>query len=179
VNDGYRVQVHGDQNSMRGAPWDSARVMSNPSDLRAWSEVVVLKIDRMLVDLIFEMLTRKQVIEYLNKKGYTRTEAILREESAHVDKDGRPIPQNENQGMEKYRKAFDLLSSWIDQNLDVYKVSCWLHNTTQSLTWADRITKGLMASIHLFISGAGRRLFKRGNSVPSKVQVDVRTCTRR
>ena len=64
-----------------------------------------------------------QVIEYLNKKGYTRTEATLREESAHIDKDGRPIPpQGEGYGVDKYRKAFELLSNWIDQNLDVYKV---------------------------------------------------------
>ena len=31
------------------------------------------------------------VIEYLNKKGYSRTEAMLRVESAHVGEDGRPI----------------------------------------------------------------------------------------
>ena len=31
------------------------------------------------------------VIEYLSKKGYSRTEAMLRVESAHIDADGRPI----------------------------------------------------------------------------------------
>lgn len=31
------------------------------------------------------------VIEYLNKKGYSRTEAMLRVESAHIDAEGRPI----------------------------------------------------------------------------------------
>jgi transcription initiation factor TFIID subunit 5 len=31
------------------------------------------------------------VMEYLSKKGYSRTEAMLRVESAHTDADGRPI----------------------------------------------------------------------------------------
>jgi transcription initiation factor TFIID subunit 5 len=66
----------------------------------------------------------QQVIEYLMKKGYTRTEQVLRQESTHVDKDGRPmIDRVEDYGNEKYLKAFELLSSWIEQNLDVYKVS--------------------------------------------------------
>jgi transcription initiation factor TFIID subunit 5 len=30
-------------------------------------------------------------MEYLSKKGYSRTEAMLRVESAHTDADGRPI----------------------------------------------------------------------------------------
>jgi len=58
------------------------------------------------------------------KKGYTRTEQTLRAESANVDKDGRPIfDRAEDHGSEKYRRAFELLSAWIDQNLDIYKVS--------------------------------------------------------
>lgn len=31
------------------------------------------------------------VIEYLSKKGYQKTEAMLRMESAHTDAEGRPI----------------------------------------------------------------------------------------
>lgn len=31
------------------------------------------------------------VMEYLSKKGYSKTEAMLRVESAHTDADGRPI----------------------------------------------------------------------------------------
>jgi transcription initiation factor TFIID subunit 5 len=65
-----------------------------------------------------------QVIEYLMKKGYTRTEQVLRQESAHVDKEGRPIfDRPEEYGNEKYIKGFELLASWIEQNLDIYKVS--------------------------------------------------------
>jgi transcription initiation factor TFIID subunit 5 len=57
------------------------------------------------------------------KKGYTRTEQTLRQESAHVDKEGRPISVREDYGNEKYRRAFELLTGWIDQNLDIYKVN--------------------------------------------------------
>jgi transcription initiation factor TFIID subunit 5 len=31
------------------------------------------------------------VMEYLSKKGYSKTEAMLRVESAHTDAEGRPI----------------------------------------------------------------------------------------
>lgn len=63
-----------------------------------------------------------QVIEYLMKKGYLRTEQVLRQESAQVDKDGRPIFGRDEYGNEKYIRGFELLSSWIDSNLDIYKV---------------------------------------------------------
>lgn len=63
-----------------------------------------------------------QVIEYLMKKGYLRTEQVLRQESAQVDKDGRPVFDRDEYGNEKYIRGFELLSSWIDSNLDIYKV---------------------------------------------------------
>ncbi|KAI9849636.1 MAG: Transcription initiation factor TFIID subunit 5 [Sclerophora amabilis] len=66
--------------------------------------------------------TIKQVIEYLNKKGYNKTEAMLRLESANTDKDGRPLYHRlEDNGGEKYIRAFVLTRVWIDQNLDIYK----------------------------------------------------------
>jgi transcription initiation factor TFIID subunit 5 len=66
----------------------------------------------------------KKVIEYLVKKGYNRTEQTLRQESAHLDKDGRPIHNRiEELGNVKYSRGYNLLSNWIDQNLDVYKAS--------------------------------------------------------
>ncbi len=68
-------------------------------------------------------LTRLQVIEYLVKKGYNRTEQMLRMESSNLDKDGRPIQERvEDLGNVKYSRGFKLLSDWIDQNLDIYKV---------------------------------------------------------
>lgn len=64
-----------------------------------------------------------QVIEYLVKKGYNRTEQMLRQESSNLDKDGRPISDRaEDMGNTKYAKGFRMLSEWIDQNLDIYKV---------------------------------------------------------
>lgn len=70
------------------------------------------------------LTTTPQVLEYLLKKGYHRTERALRQESAEMDSQGRPIfNKNEDYGQEKYVKAFTLLSGWIDQNLDIYKVS--------------------------------------------------------
>lgn len=67
---------------------------------------------------------RKQVIEYLLKKGYNRTEQTLRQESANLDRDGKPIHDRvEDEGTIKYQKAYILFSDWIDSSLDIYKVS--------------------------------------------------------
>ncbi|CZR67304.1 probable transcription initiation factor TFIID subunit 5 [Phialocephala subalpina] len=62
------------------------------------------------------------VLEYLVKKGYNRTEATLRAESAHVDSDGRPIPTAPDaQGYPKYAKAYTLIRDWAEGVLEVYK----------------------------------------------------------
>ncbi|TVY29147.1 Transcription initiation factor TFIID subunit [Lachnellula hyalina] len=64
-----------------------------------------------------------QVIEYLVKKGYNRTEQMLRQESSHLDKEGKPIHDRvEDSGTLKYSKAYRLLSNWVESNLDIYKV---------------------------------------------------------
>ncbi|KAL9601138.1 MAG: hypothetical protein Q9219_002737 [cf. Caloplaca sp. 3 TL-2023] len=64
----------------------------------------------------------KKVLEYLSKKGYNRTEAMLRLESANQDVDGRPIQTRvEESGGMKYGKAFDLFRNWIEENLEIYK----------------------------------------------------------
>ena len=63
-----------------------------------------------------------QVLEYLAKKGYNRTEAMLRRESAHADADGRPIIRRaEDAGGEMYEKAYELLLRWVEKSLDIYK----------------------------------------------------------
>ncbi|KAI9734204.1 MAG: Transcription initiation factor TFIID subunit 5 [Cirrosporium novae-zelandiae] len=61
------------------------------------------------------------VLEYLNKKGYTRTEATLRKESANIDAEGRPIPDPEDNNGTKYTRAFDMTRRWIEDNIDIYK----------------------------------------------------------
>jgi hypothetical protein len=49
----------------------------------------------------------KQVLEYLSKKGYSRTEAMLRRESANVDAEGRPINNKPEDSLgAQYTKAF-------------------------------------------------------------------------
>ena len=64
-----------------------------------------------------------QVIEYLLKKGYNRTEQMLRLESSNLDHNGKPIQERvEDLGTGKYSKGFRLLSAWVEQNLDIYKV---------------------------------------------------------
>lgn len=48
-----------------------------------------------------------QVLEYLNKKGYSKTEATLRKESAHHDENGRPLVKRaEDAGGKQYEKAY-------------------------------------------------------------------------
>lgn len=48
----------------------------------------------------------QKVIEYLSKKGYNRTEAMLRLESASQDVEGKPISTRaEETGGSKYGKA--------------------------------------------------------------------------
>jgi transcription initiation factor TFIID subunit 5 len=70
-----------------------------------------------------------QVIEYLVKKGYVKTEQTLRQESSKVDRDGRPmVDRAEDTGTEQYGKAYRLLSDWIKGGLDIYKASIFFHN---------------------------------------------------
>ena len=55
-------------------------------------------------------LNKNQVIEYLSKKGYNRTEAMLRTEMAAVDPDGRPLPTRAgDEGSRKFAKGMSEL----------------------------------------------------------------------
>lgn len=67
-------------------------------------------------------LLPSQVTDYLKKKGFTKTEAVFRQETAYLGPDGRPAVRNEDPGPKKYLKAFLLLRNWIENNLDIYKV---------------------------------------------------------
>ena len=51
-------------------------------------------------------LTEQQVIDYLAKKGYNRTEAMLRMESANQEIDGRPLPPLGEDARPKYKLGF-------------------------------------------------------------------------
>lgn len=61
------------------------------------------------------------VIDYLAKKGYSRTEAMLRMESANQEIDGRPLPPLGEDARPKYKMGFELLKVWVEENLDLYK----------------------------------------------------------
>ncbi|KAM7201886.1 TAF5-like protein [Rhypophila sp. PSN 637] len=61
------------------------------------------------------------VTDYLKKKGFTKTEAVFRQETSNLGPDGRPAARSEDNGPKKYMKAFILLRDWVDKNLDIYK----------------------------------------------------------
>ncbi|KAE9967597.1 hypothetical protein BLS_006274 [Venturia inaequalis] len=62
------------------------------------------------------------VLEYLNKKGYSKTEATLRRESAHHDDNGRPLVKRaEDAGGKQYEKAYALLLTYVEDSLEVYR----------------------------------------------------------
>lgn len=58
------------------------------------------------------------------KRGYTRTELVFRDESKNINDEGRPIVDDTDvYGPKKYVKAFQLLRDWIENSLQLYKVS--------------------------------------------------------
>jgi transcription initiation factor TFIID subunit 5 len=63
----------------------------------------------------------RQVIDYLAKKGYNRTEAMLRAESSNqeVPKESDPRPQTA--GAPKYFQAYHRFSGWVEDALEIYK----------------------------------------------------------
>lgn len=59
------------------------------------------------------------------KRGYTRTELVFRDESKHINDEGRPVlDEADIYGPKKYVRAFQLLRDWIENSLQLYKVSC-------------------------------------------------------
>ena len=63
-----------------------------------------------------------QVLEYLSKKGYSRTEAMLRRESLHTDANGQPNRTALDESLGRaFIRAFTVLTSYIENTLDIYK----------------------------------------------------------
>lgn len=63
-----------------------------------------------------------QVLEYLNKKGYTRTEATLRKESKdHDPATGQILPSKEPDEPEALIKGYEQFRSFVDDSLEVYR----------------------------------------------------------
>ncbi|KAK5084350.1 Transcription initiation factor TFIID subunit 5 [Lithohypha guttulata] len=65
--------------------------------------------------------TNQLVIDYLNKKGYTRAEAVLRAESSNqaIPADAEPRPKDT--GPPKYLEAYARLDQWTRDALELYK----------------------------------------------------------
>ena len=92
-----------------------------------------------------------QVIDYLAKKGYTRTEAMLRAESANQEVAGSlSTPPAAHTGPPKYREAYEALRIWIEDTLDIYKpelrrllwpvfVHCYLNLVSQFYPQESRV----------------------------------------
>lgn len=60
------------------------------------------------------------VLDYLRKKGYSRTEAMLRVESANA------IREEDTEGLSRelhaaYRNAYVMVRDWVERSLDLYK----------------------------------------------------------
>ena len=70
-----------------------------------------------------------QVIDYLNKKGYTRTEAVLRAESANQEIPKEVDLRPQTAGPPKYLQAYARLAGWADDALEIYKAE------VQRLLW--------------------------------------------
>ncbi|KAF2130116.1 WD40 repeat-like protein [Dothidotthia symphoricarpi CBS 119687] len=61
------------------------------------------------------------VLEYLSKKGYVRTEAMLRKESEPQANGQSLVPHSTEVGGLKYTKAFELIRKYTEDNLDLYR----------------------------------------------------------
>ena len=61
------------------------------------------------------------MIDYLAKKGYTKTEAMLRAESSQIAVSETTGPPPTMGGPPKYRTAYQGIKKWIDDTLDIYK----------------------------------------------------------
>jgi transcription initiation factor TFIID subunit 5 len=62
-----------------------------------------------------------KVLEYLSKKGYVRTEAMLRKESEPQANGQTLAAQSTDAGGAKFTKAFELLRKYTEDNLDLYR----------------------------------------------------------
>lgn len=79
--------------------------------------------------------------DYLLKRGFTKTEHVFRQESSHLGPDGRPIQNRvEDMGPLKYKKAFNTLRDWVENNLDIYKARCFPCTSASSLKPRSRLT---------------------------------------
>lgn len=56
---------------------------------------------------------------------------MLRMESANQEIDGRPLPPLGEDARPKFKQGFDLLKTWVEENLDLYKVRVIVFKATR------------------------------------------------
>ncbi|KAF2666998.1 hypothetical protein BT63DRAFT_416072 [Microthyrium microscopicum] len=80
------------------------------------------QIQRPLAPVVEYQLNPNTVLEYLNKKGYAKTEATLRKESANLEANGTPsVRRARETGGPAYDKAFSILLGFIEDSLEAYR----------------------------------------------------------
>lgn len=89
--------------------------------------------------------------DYLIKRGYTRTEEAFRKEIAGGNAKAEE-EENKRLKPDKYVAAFEHLLKWVDNSLDLYKVS---HLFRRPMIFADpstvRAGKGPLARLCLLV----------------------------
>ena len=121
---------------------------------------------------LLKLIRNDQVIDYLAKKGYTRTEAVLRAESANQeipkDAETKPAPT----GPPKYYEAFARLQSWADDALDLYRPE------VQRLLWPIFVYSYLELVKGYYSRDAMRFCTKFGETFRKEHEVDLRSLER-
>lgn len=109
-----------------------------------------------------------QVIDYLAKKGYHRTEATLRAESSNqeVPKDTEIRPQVN--GPPRYFEMFSRLHVWVDDALEIYKPE------VQRLLWPIFVYSYLDLIRHFYPKDAGRLFQKFAEEFRKEHESDLR-----
>ncbi|KAK3677285.1 Transcription initiation factor TFIID subunit 5 [Recurvomyces mirabilis] len=134
--------VHRETLATRGDCLDS-RQYPQTSTLLCFSHTS--RFDHIMAHLIANV--NPQVLEYLSKKGYSRTEAMLRKESRHAtfDANQEPLDFADRTKGRQWHESYILVKGWIDDILDIYKpelsrllwplfVQCFLQTVTDCFT---------------------------------------------
>ena len=92
--------------------------------IEQWEELQRLRLERDARRMLWQSdqadaMSTLQVMDYLIKKGYTKTEAMLRAESSNQETS--ETLRIGSRGAPKYFDAYRNLNTWINESLDIYK----------------------------------------------------------
>ena len=113
-----------------------------------------------------------KVIDYLNKKGYTRTEAVLRAESSNqeIPKDADMRPPTTSPP--KYLQAYSRLNGWADDALEIYKAE------VQRLLWPIFVYSYLALVLNSYSKEAQHLCTKCADGFRKEHEYDLRSLER-